>query len=253
LPSDLGTQYIMVNIPSFSLKVIANDQTVLDMPVIVGSERGLHSCVLSSQITYLDINPYWYIPNSIALRDMLPKLKHNPSYLIENHIKMYTSYGLDGKEVNSKDISWNKVESNIFPYKLRQEPGADNSLGRVKFIFPNDCGIYLHDTSTPQLFQNSKRDLSHGCIRIGKPIELAAYLLQDKSGWDQEKIVSTIASNTSKIVMLNKPMNIHIIYATAWVNESGVLQFRKDIYGMDAIPYPVYLPPSSTLSIKPTR
>lgn len=242
LPSDLGAQYIMVNIPNFSLKVIANDQTVLDMPVIVGRERGLQSCVLSSQITYLDINPYWYIPNSIALRDMLPKLKHNSNYLIENHIKMYTSYAVDGKEINSKGINWNKVESNIFPYKLRQEPGADNSLGRIKFIFQNDCGIYLHDTSTPQLFNNSKRDLSHGCIRIGKPIELATYLLQDKTGWDQEKILATINSNTSKVVTLKKPIDIHIIYATAWVNESGTLQFRNDIYGMDTIPYPIYLP-----------
>lgn len=242
LPSDLGQQYIMVNIPDFSLNLVKNGQTVLTMPVIVGKDDGLQSCVLSSQISYLDINPSWYIPNSIAVRDILPKLKQNPNYLNEHHIKTYTAYGVNVQEVNSKNIAWSKIESNIIPYKLRQEPGTDNPLGRIKFIFPNTCGIYLHDTSTPELFKNSRRDLSHGCIRIGKPIELATYLLADKPGWTQEQILNVINSGKSKVVTLNSIVKIYIVYATAWVNESGVLQFRNDIYAIDDVPYSIYNP-----------
>lgn len=250
LPNDLGQQYVMVNIPDFSLRVVQDGKTVLSMPVIVGKDEGLQSCVLSSQITYLDINPYWYIPNSIAVKDLLPKLKRDPGYLARNDMKLFTAYGADGTEVDPKTVKWSKIESGVFPYKVRQEPGPENPLGRIKFIFQNKCGIYLHDTSTPQLFKSSRRDFSHGCIRIGKPLELATYLLSDKPNWTEDKIVAMMDSEDSKAVTLTKPMNIHIVYATAWVNESDVLQFRNDIYGIDNIEYPVYQPKLKAIRLR---
>lgn len=242
LPSELGTSYVMVNIPDFSLNLVEDGKVVLNMPVIVGKDEGLQSCVLSSQITYLDLNPYWYIPNSIATKDLLPKLRKDPGYLEKNDIKIYTAYGSNGAEIDPKSIKWDKVDTSTWGYKFRQEPGAENPLGRIKFIFQNKCGIYLHDTSSPQLFKNHRRDFSHGCIRIGKPIELATYLLADKPGWSKEQIESAIDSEKSKAITLTKPMNIHIVYATAWVDEDDVLQFRNDIYSIDDIPFPIWLP-----------
>ncbi len=243
LPDDLGNSYVMVNIPDFSLNVVDNGHNVLTMPVIVGKDDGLQSCVLSSQITYMDINPYWYIPNSIAIKDVLPKLHKDPSYLAKNNIKIYTAYGDNATEIDGAKIKWSKIESGNFIYKLRQEPGPKNPLGHIKFIFDNKCGIYLHDTSTPALFNSHKRDLSHGCIRIGKPVELAAYLASDKPNWSEDKIKSAIDAKDRHVITLTHPMNIHIVYATAWVNDDGVLQFRNDIYSIDDIPFSVALAP----------
>jgi murein L,D-transpeptidase YcbB/YkuD len=242
LSNDLGNPYILVNIPDYSLNVFESGQSVLSMPVIVGKDNGLQSCVLSSQITYLDVNPYWYIPNSITQNDILPKLKKDAQYLSKNHIKAFTSYGPHAKEVDVTNIKWTTMDKTSFPYKLRQDPGQDNPLGRIKFIFQNSCGIYLHDTSTPALFRSNKRDLSHGCIRIGKPIDLAQYLLANKSDWNKQRILETIDAQKSKAINLLKPVNIHIVYLTAWVNDRDQLQFRNDIYSLDTIPFNVYLP-----------
>lgn len=244
LPSDLGRRYILVNIPDYSLTVMENGKKVMTMPVIVGKDEGLQSCVLSSKINYLEFNPYWYIPKSIAVKDILPKLKKNPNYLNEKDIQVFTDYG--SSPLNSKEIKWSKIEPNTFIYKLREEPGEENPLGRVKFIFPNTCGIYLHDTSNPELFKKSKRTFSHGCIRIGKPIELATYLLADKPNWAEDKILAKIETGDNKAINLTDPINIHIVYATAWVDQDNVLQFRNDVYNIDSIPYNLALPEIGT-------
>ncbi len=242
LPTDLGERYILVNIPDYSLYVIESDTIIMSMPVIVGKDEGLQSCVLSSKVTYLDLNPYWYIPRSITIRDVLPKQQQDPSYLSRNNIKIYTDYNNPNSEINPKSIKWSQMTADKFSYKLREDPGSDNPLGKIKFIFPNSCGIYLHDTSTPQLFKNSRRDLSHGCIRIGKPLELATYLLSDKLSWSRNEIESAINSGKNKAITLTTPMNIYIVYATAWVDKDDVLQFRNDIYNIDNIPYKLWLP-----------
>ena len=135
LPPDLGASYIKVNIPDFSLNVVDNGKTVLTMPVIVGRDDGLQSCVLSSQITYMDINPYWYIPKSIAVKDILPKVRKDKNYLSKNNIKVYTSFGESAIAIDSSSINWNETDASNFIYKLRQEPGDSNPLGHIKFIF----------------------------------------------------------------------------------------------------------------------
>ena len=241
LPLEMGWRYLLVNIPDFSLVVIQENKSLLSMPVIIGKESN-RSCILSSKISYLELNPYWTIPDSIAQKELLPKLQQNPNYLSKDQIHVYTSFAASGSQINPLKVNWQKIESVNLLYKFRQDPGPKNSLGQVKFIFPNDCGIYLHDTPNRNLFKQSRRDFSHGCIRIGKPIELANYLLVDKPNWSSTKIESQIASGKRQVVFLANPIDIHIIYATAWVDQEGILQFRNDVYNIDNVDFPVYLP-----------
>ncbi len=235
LPNDLGRKYILVNIPDYSLAVFDDNKMILSMPVIVGRDQKLQSCVLSSAIRYVDFNPYWYIPNSIAIKEILPKLKRDPKYLYNHNMEVFTNYGTP--PIDPTTIDWKSISESNFSYKFRQIPSESNPLGQVKFIFPNSCGIYLHDTSDPELFKHSKRAFSHGCIRIGKPIDLATYLLSDKSNWTRDQILSTIKTGKNKAIYLSEPINIYIVYQTAWVNESGILQFRNDIYNIDSVAY----------------
>jgi murein L,D-transpeptidase YcbB/YkuD len=232
LPDDIGTSYVWVNIPNFSLNVIESNHDVLSMPIIVGKE-GTKSCVLDSNIQYIELNPYWNVPKSIAVKELLPKLRENPYYL---HEKGYTAYKYiirDDTEVDSTDVDWDDVSSTNFNYVFRQKPGKTNALGNIKFIFPNNCGIYLHDTPQRNLFKNQRRAYSHGCIRIGKPIEFAAYLLRNKPKYTVKFIESQIDTGKRKIIPLKDKEAVHIVYLTSWVNESGQLQFRPDIYNID--------------------
>jgi murein L,D-transpeptidase YcbB/YkuD len=235
LPLDMGKDFVLVNIPDFSLTLVNSDQIIMSMPVIVG-KPGNQSCILSSKITYLELNPYWNVPPSIVRHELLPKLRHNPNYLRMQDIKVYTNFAAPA--LNPASIKWNDVANQGVNYRFRQMPGEKNALGQVKFIFPNACGIYLHDTPTRNLFKHKQRALSHGCIRIAKPLQLAEYLLRNKHGWDLLKIESQITSGKRQVITLAVPMDIHIIYATAWVDQSGELQFRNDLYKLDNVNYP---------------
>lgn len=233
LPDDLGNEYILVDIPSFSLDIFNNNQIIMSMPIIVGKE-GNRSCILNSAISYMEVNPYWNIPRSIAVKDILPKLYESPNYLEQKNILVYNGTPESKNLVNPNNVNWKSLSAQNFNYTLRQEPGEQNALGKIKFIFPNECGIYLHDTPEQQLFKNRKRDYSHGCIRIAKPIELATYLLRNKTD-AYEYIESQINSGKRKVIMLKEHPMVHVVYFTAWVNESGVLQFRPDIYKLDNV------------------
>ena len=140
-------------------------------------------------------------------------------------------------------MDWSRIRENNFRYKLRQEPGSLNPLGRVKFIFPNECEIYLHDTPGRHLFGRQRRDFSHGCIRIEKPMDLAVYLLRDRKGWTRKKIQAEIGKGKRQVVTFSEPFDVHITYLTAWVDRSGILQFRSDIYRIDQIPYELPVKP----------
>jgi len=236
LPDDLGGRYVFVNIADFHLEVMEDNREVMTMKIIAG-KRDWRSCVLSAKMTYLELNPYWNVPDSIATKEILPKIKKNPEYLAGKNIKMFRNWSDQGKGIDPKKIDWSRIGTKKFPYRLRQEPGPGNPLGRIKFIFPNECEIYLHDTPTRNLFGRQRRDFSHGCIRVEKPIELAAYLLKDKDTWTHKKILTEIRKGKRQVVMLSNLFDVHIFYGTAWVDSEGILQFRNDIYHIDDVPY----------------
>jgi murein L,D-transpeptidase YcbB/YkuD len=206
------------------------------MRIIAGKDEQ-RSCVLSAKMTYLELNPFWRVPDSIAAKEILPQIKKEPGYLEQKNIKVFKDWKDNAKEMDPRLISWPRVRASNLGYKFRQEPGPLNPLGRIKFIFPNECEIYLHDTPARHLFGRTRRDLSHGCIRVEKPVELATYLLRNKETWMQKKILTEIKKGKRQVVMLTEPVNVHIFYGTAWVDRDGVLQFRNDIYHADEIAY----------------
>jgi len=233
LPQDLGERYVLVNIANFQSDVVEKDKPVLTMRVIVGKSYR-RTPVFSDKITYLVLSPYWHIPHSIATKDILPLIHKDPDYLAKQNIKVFLGWGADSREIDPQGIDWARVSANSFPYRLRQEPGPNNALGQIKFMFPNKFNVYLHDTAARELFTQSARSFSSGCIRIENPIDLAEYLLRDKPGWIREKIITLIEKRVEQTVSLSKPIPVHLLYWTAWSDENGSVHFRKDIYDRDS-------------------
>jgi L,D-transpeptidase YcbB len=232
IPRDLGFRYILVNIADYSLAVVENQATVLEMRVVVGKAYR-RTPVFSEKMKYLVLNPFWNIPIKIAVEDKLPVIRKNPLYLTQQHIKVFESWGEEAPEINPSIINWNRVNANYFPYRLRQDPGPLNALGRIKFVFPNKFSVYLHDTPQRSLFKRASRDFSSGCIRIEKPVELAKYLLQNDPQWSSQKIMETIDSGVTTVVRIKDPIPVHLLYWTAWATETGTVHFGNDIYDRD--------------------
>jgi murein L,D-transpeptidase YcbB/YkuD len=232
IPHNLGSRYILVNIADYSLAVVENQTTVLEMRVVVGKAYR-RTPVFSDKMRYLVLNPFWNIPVKIAVEDKLPIIRKNPLYLTQQQIKVFENWSEDASEINPVIINWSRVNSNYFPYRLRQDPGPSNALGRIKFMFPNKFSVYLHDTPQRSLFKKASRDFSSGCIRIEKPIELATYLLQNDPQWPDQKIMETIESGVTTVVRFKNPIPVHLLYWTAWVTETGDVHFGNDIYDRD--------------------
>lgn len=232
LPRDFGERYIMVNTANYQLNVIENERTIKTIRSIVGKKER-PTPMLSGKMTYLEMNPYWNIPHKIALNDILPRIKKDPNYLTDNSIRVFENWTEDAKELNPESIDWDGTGKGNFIYKLRQDPKSSNALGRVKFMFPNRFSIYLHDTPARELFDKTKRAFSSGCIRVEKPMELAAYLLSDNPKWNLQELITAVNSKKTKAISLPDPINIHILYWTAWVDNNGTTHFREDIYGRD--------------------
>lgn len=213
LPAENDSNYILVNIPEFKMHVYDSLNWKYDMRVIVGTAAN-SSAIFSGQLRYIVFSPYWNVPESIVLKEIMPAMARNPNYLTKNHMEIT---GYKGK----------------IPI-IRQLPGPWNSLGLVKFLFPNNYSIYLHDTPNRNLFQQSNRSLSHGCIRIGEPKKFAAYLLRKDPSWTEKRIDSAMHQKKEQWVTLPKGLPVLLVYFTAWVDREGQLNFRKDIYGHDA-------------------
>jgi murein L,D-transpeptidase YcbB/YkuD len=233
LPAELGQKHIRVNIAGFGLDVVENDKVILAMKVVVGKNYK-RTPVFSGKMTYLEINPYWNVPASIATEELLPKIQQDVGYLKKEQMKVLRNTDKKRNEfVNPGEVNWHELSEDNFPYRLRQEPGPKNPLGRIKFMFPNKYGVYLHDTSEPALFKRTRREFSHGCIRIEKPFEFAEYVLRNDPDWTRENIEAAVALQKNRVVMLPEPIAVHILYWTAWVDEDGTVQFRDDIYDRD--------------------
>jgi len=219
-----------VNIAAQELQVIEDDEVVLWMRVVVGREYK-RTPVFSDTVRYIVLNPNWHVPTSIAAEELIPRIRKDSTYLERFGMRLLTA-GPDAQEVDPRTVDWSGVSADSFPYRLRQEPGRLNALGRMKFMFPNRYDIYLHDTPSRSLFSSAQRDFSHGCIRIEKPVELAVYLMK-KSKWNRDEIERALDEGTERTIYLPRPVSVHLLYWTAWADEDGTIQFRADINGVD--------------------
>jgi murein L,D-transpeptidase YcbB/YkuD len=228
LPNDMGTRHIVVNIPAYELQVHEGEQVPLTMKVVVGTNAN-RTPLFSDLMETLVFSPYWNIPESIATKEILPKIMKDPDYRLRQNIEV-VKVGRTSEVVDPSKINWDAAPAD-FQYQLRQKPGAQNSLGLVKFLFPNEFNVYLHDTPADNLFDRYTRNFSHGCVRVEKPADLAAYLLRDQPEWTPEKIETAMHSNKETHVALKATVPVHIVYWTAWVDVKGLLQIRPDVYG----------------------
>lgn len=238
-------KYLLVNIPEFTLRLIDNNTTDLIMKVCVGEAGGHETPILSGMIDRMQVNPVWNIPKSIVSTEILSSLKSDPYYLESKNMVAYKN----GELVNSPDVDWNNV--NISEYSFKQNPGADNSLGQIKFIFQNPYAIYLHDTPAQAMFSKDMRAVSHGCVRVEEPMELAANLLNNKSETDKIIKETQASARGEKVdarwVMVKDPLPVFISYYTAWTNDDGTLVTSNDIYGYDKLLLPKFKPYMATL------
>jgi murein L,D-transpeptidase YcbB/YkuD len=236
LPTAENGLHIVVNIPAFELYGFevkdAVETVVTKMNVIVGSAINKHETpVFVADLEYLVFRPYWNVPRSITVNELLPKLENDPAYLGKHRYEIVQ--GLD--VVSSTEVTGESLAGLRSGHlRIRQRPGESNALGLVKFIFPNSNSVYLHDTPTHQLFSQSRRDFSHGCIRVEDPVHLAEFILgsQDHQ-WQKEDIVSAINGQDNNNVKLSNHIPVHIFYTTAIVRENGDISFFDDIYGHD--------------------
>jgi murein L,D-transpeptidase YcbB/YkuD len=224
LPRDLGERYVFVNQAAFELRLMDRDNVAWRTKVIVGKPE-TQTAVFSDQMETVVINPYWGVPQSIIRHEMMPRLARDRRYLDRLG---YEVLNAKGKRVSSRAVNWWAYGSKI-PFAVRQPPGDDNALGRIKFLFPNSHDIYMHDTPTKELFEESVRAFSHGCVRVENPREFAEYVL----GWERQRIDDMIATGENKNVRLDKHIPVHLSYFTAWPDESGNVIFYQDIYGRD--------------------
>jgi murein L,D-transpeptidase YcbB/YkuD len=231
---DPGRRYIMVNIANFDLKAVEDGREVLNMAVIVGKFQH-QTPVFSHRVQYVDINPFWNIPPSIARNEELPELRKDPMYLVNRNVRLFSSWQTDAVELDSTAIDWHAVtRREMSRYKLRQDPGPWNALGPVKLVFPNRYNVYIHGTPAQELFKHTVRSFSHGCIRASRPLELVRFALaEEKENWTMEKIRAAIDSGERKVVIVTAPLPVHITYQTVWVDNDGAIHFNNDIYGRD--------------------
>lgn len=232
LPDDLGIEHIEVNVPGFSVQVRREDRIIQEHRAIVGRQvRQTPS--FSSRMTYLVLAPYWHVPPTIAAVDKFPEIKRNPGYIAAQRMTLFSVS--DNRPVDPASVDFSGMTGREFNarYRLRQEPGPHNALGRVKFMFPNRHNVYLHDTPSRELFERSSRGFSSGCIRIQNPMELAEWLLRDVPIWTPERIRQVSEGSVETAVTLPAPIPVHLLYWTAWADQGGTIHFREDIYSRD--------------------
>jgi murein L,D-transpeptidase YcbB/YkuD len=219
-------EFILVNIANYQLDYINKLDTVFSSRVIVG-KRYHESPIFSAQMSYIVFSPYWNIPPSIAKNEIIPSVRKNPNYLNQKNMEVVTG---SGKVVDPSTINWS---SKSFPYMIRQKPGGSNSLGLVKFMFPNSHSVYIHDTPARSLFEKEDRALSHGCIRLQNPAKFAQILLKDNPAWTPQRIDEAMHQSKEQIVNLPKKIPVVLVYLTFWADSKGNAHFRQDIYGRD--------------------
>jgi murein L,D-transpeptidase YcbB/YkuD len=227
---DLPETFIIVNIAGFVVTYVKDRAVVWQSRVQVGKPYR-KTPVFKAEMTYLVFNPTWTVPPTILRRDMLPAVQRHPTYLQDKNIHVLDA---NGNPVDQATIDWSQYTARNFPYTLRQEPGANNALGVVKFMFPNKHLVYLHDTPSQSLFEKETRTFSSGCIRVEHPLALAELLLDDPATWNQARIAEVIKSQETKTVYLRQPIPVLLLYWTTMVDADNQVLFMPDVYGRDA-------------------
>ncbi len=233
IPPDFPEPPIVVNIPEFRLRTLRRQPAkYLTMAVIVGKAMRTQTPVFANQMKYLIFRPYWLVPTSILRNELIPKTLRDPDYLADHDFEVVDGNGDVVPSLPASDDLISGLRSG--DYRVRQKPGPKNALGLVKFIFPNEYNVYLHSTPEQELFSKARRDFSHGCIRVEKPDELAAWVLRDRPEWTIDKIQAAMKTGDDNLqVNLAKPIPVLILYSTAVVEPDGEVRFFDDIYGHD--------------------
>lgn len=234
LPRDLGRRHILVNIPDFLLTVVEDGAPVMEMRVIAGRQTR-RTPFFTGAIASIILNPSWIVPEIILIEDKLPLILDNRDFLRDQHFRVFQVRNARWIEVNAGEIAWATLDPGRFPYRLRQDPGPWNALGRIKFQIPNKYDVYLHDTPSRELFASAERTFSSGCIRVEKALALAEYLLHADPTWTRERIEAAIQRGRTMTLSLAEPMTVYLLYWTSWVDQDGTLQFREDVYERDEI------------------
>lgn len=226
---DLPQTYILVDIAGFRVAYTRNGEIRWQARAQVG-QPFRKTPVFRSRMTYLEVNPTWTVPPTILEKDVLPAIRRDPDYLSKRDM-LVIDY--DGNPVDAATIEWNKSTGRNFPYLLRQRPGPNNALGRIKFMFPNKHAVYLHDTPSKALFEKTTRAFSSGCIRIEKTYDLAGLLLEGDPNWDRERILEAVVSLQTRSIPLRQPVSIILLYWTVGFTPEGDVLFKQDIYDRD--------------------
>lgn len=227
---NLPRDFILVNIPAYRVDLYRAGDRVWSGRAIVG-RPARKTPVFRDELTYLELNPTWTVPPTIFAKDFLPSLRKDPSYL---HTRGLRVIDRQGRSVTPEAVDWS-LPARAIPYLLRQPPGDQNALGRIKFMFPNRYSVYLHDTPNRVLFNRPGRALSSGCIRVENPLSLAELILNDPQRWTTETIQAMIETGRTRVIRLESPLPVLLAYWTAEVDGQGEVTFRNDIYGRDAL------------------
>lgn len=234
LPVEFSAPPIIVNIPDFHLRALDDGNKIsLYMRVVVGKSIRTQTPVFSRDMTYVVLRPYWNVPPSILRGEIVPAIQRDRNYIANKRYEVTTN---DGNIVTDGPIS-DEILAQLKAGKLavRQKPGPANALGLVKLMFPNEFNVYLHSTPAPELFSRTRRDFSHGCIRVEKPAELATWALRNNPGWPLERVKESMTAGKDNVtVRLNQAIPVFIVYGTALALENGEVHFYNDIYGHDA-------------------
>jgi L,D-transpeptidase YcbB len=226
LPESFGDRYILVNVPTFTLSAVEGGRAALTMRVVAG-EKENPTPIFSDQMTTVVFSPYWNIPETIARKETIPAVLRDPEYLRKNDLELVRG----AQVIDAGSVDWDDDDPD---FRIRQRPGAKNSLGKVKFMFPNKFDVYLHDTPADSLFERVQRDFSHGCVRVERPRALAQWVLAGQAEWTAERIDAAMASREEQHVALKRNVPVYIVYQTVWVGDEGTVHFAEDLYGHDA-------------------
>ncbi len=229
MSGNLGQRHVVVNIPAAQVEAIV-DGRVASRHIAVVGKPDRPSPDIQSHIVEVNFNPYWTVPVSIVRKDLIPKMQAQPTYLADNHIRIYDPRG---NELGAQQINWNSDEA--VNYRFRQDPGDFNSLGSIRINFPSQHGVYMHDTPAKNLFGEDFRYDSSGCVRVQNVRELVYWLLNETPGWGRPAIDQAIKSGAREDARLAHPVPLYWVYVTAWASADGVVQFRDDVYGRDGV------------------